>query len=329
MSVDGGRPLKTIDIVVPVFNEEEGIEEFYQQLRQVVAAFAQEVNIYFINDGSTDNTSSILEKISREDDRVIVLELSRNFGHQAALTAGLDRTDGDIVITMDGDGQHPPEMLPEMIKLFQTGYDIVLTQRLDESGSLTLKKWTSRVFYWILNRISGTDILPGVADFRLASRQVIDGIKQMREYHRFLRGMIAWMGYRTVILPYAQPERIAGRPKYSLRKMIKLALDASFSFSLVPLYMCFFVGLLFLLLALVEVVYVSSFWIRGLQHTLEPGWSSLMFVLLFVGGTLLTILGIVGVYVGYIFQEVKRRPIYMVRAVQGGRRKGEDAEREE
>jgi dolichol-phosphate mannosyltransferase len=229
----------------------------------------------------------------------------------------LDLAEGDVVITMDGDGQHPPELIPEMLRLAQSGYDIVLTQRMDKDQPSRFKRWTSSAFYWFLNRISNTKIPPGSADFRLMSRQAADALRGMREYHRFLRGMVAWAGYRTVILPYAPPERLAGVSKYSLRKMIRLAMDAAFSFSLAPLQLGISLGVFFLVLACLEMVYVLSFWVRGRQDLLVPGWSSQMFIILIVGGALMIVLGFIGVYVGYIFQEVKRRPIYLIRTREG------------
>jgi polyisoprenyl-phosphate glycosyltransferase len=228
------------------------------------------------------------------------------------LTAGIDRADGDCVITMDGDGQHPPELIPEMIRLAETGYDVVTAQRLNE-GTATFKKTTSNLFYRLINSIGDTNIQAGAADFRLLKKPVIESLRNMREYHRLLRGMVAWMGFRSIILPYKQPPRLGGESKYSLSKMLRLAAHATFSFSLIPLYLGISVGAIFILLALIEIIYVLSFWISGHQSSLAPGWSSLMFVLLCVGGSLMITLGFIGIYVGYIFQEVKRRPIYIIR----------------
>jgi dolichol-phosphate mannosyltransferase len=304
---------QTIAIVIPVFNEAGVVEQFHARLRAVIDGMPAGFNIYYVNDGSTDGTADSLIKITHEDPRVIVLELSRNFGHQAALTAGLDHARGDAVITMDGDGQHPPEMIPEMIRLFQLGYDIVQTQRVDSDQKNSFKKWTSGWFYSLLNSLSGTQVQPGAADFRAMSRQAVEALKTMPEFHRFLRGMVSWIGYPTIILPYQPPERIGGTSKYSLRKMVRLAMDAIFSFSLVPLYIGLSMGALMLCLAGVEIIYVLSFWVRGMQSSLEPGWSSLMFVLLIVSGFIMILLGFVGMYIGYIFQEVKRRPVYLLK----------------
>jgi dolichol-phosphate mannosyltransferase len=216
---------------------------------------------------------------------------------------------------MDGDGQHPPTMLAEMLGLAAAGYDLVLTQRADELTGSAFKRQTSAMFYRLINRVGDTQILPGGADFRLMARPVVEAFKQMREYHRFLRGMVSWMGFRTIILPYHPPARLAGKSKYTVKKMLRLAANAIFSFSLVPLYIGISLGVLLLFLAIAEMIYVLSFWVTGNQHGLAPGWSSLMFVLLVVGGILMILLGFIGIYIGFIFQEVKRRPIYLIRQV--------------
>ena len=225
----------------------------------------------------------------------------------------MDASQSEIAITLDGDGQHPPEMIPQMLNLISQGYDIVQTQRMDEAQPASFKKWTSGLFYRLINVISGTQVLPGAADFRALTRPALDALKAMPEYHRFLRGMVSWIGFSMVILPYQPEDRISGVSKYSLSKMIRLAMDAVFSFSLVPLYVGLSLGGVLLCLAAVEMIYVLSFWITGRTSNLAPGWSSLMFVILIVGGMLMALLGFIGIYVGYIFQEVKRRPVYLIK----------------
>ena len=305
--------LPRVDIVIPIYNEEKVVAEFHRQLCLAVDTLSYTFTFLYVNDGSTDRTQALLEGIAAADRRVVVLEFSRNFGHQAALTAGLDQATGDYVITMDGDGQHPPEMLAHMLDLARSGYDVVLTQRAGEEGLSAFKRWTSAQFYKLLNRIGDTRVVPGSADFRLLARPVVDAMRSMREYHRFLRGMVAWSGFRTVILPFKLPPRLGGESRYSLKKMVGLSMDAIFSFSLVPLFIAISVGVGFLCLALIEVLYVLSFWVTGNTSRLAPGWSSLMFMLLLVGGSLMVFMGFLGIYVGYIFQEVKRRPIYIIR----------------
>ena len=304
--------MKLVSIVIPFYNEQELIQSFFSRLKSVIDLLPYSFEFWVINDGSKDQTQAILEEIQSKDSRAQIIQLSRNFGHQSALCAGMEHAKGDLIITMDGDGQHPPELIPEMIRMAESGYDIVLTQRLDEKGQNPVKAGTSRLFYHIINQISDTQTLPGGADFRLLTRQVLDNLLAMPEYHRFLRGMVAWLGFKSVILPFIPAPRIAGKTKYSFKKMVRLASDAIFSFSMVPLYIGLSAGLFFLILAIAEAIYVLSFWIRGDIAALEPGWSSLMFMMLITGAVLMIILGFIGIYVGYIFQEVKHRPNYVV-----------------
>ena len=303
----------SIDIVTPVFNEVGVVDRTYASLCAVIDSLPYTFTIYYVDDGSTDGTSESLAALAEKDKRIQVIELSRNFGHQAALTAGLDASRGDLAITMDCDGQHPPEIIPEMINLFKQGYDVIQCQRNDDASPGVFKKFSSDRFYWLLNLVSETRVLPGAADFRALSRQVLDALKAMPESHRFLRGMISWMGYRSVILPYREPERIAGKSKYSFGKMFRLASDAIFSFSMVPLYIGLSFGFIFIILALAQMTYVLVLWLTHQTNCMVSGWSSLMGVLLIASAIIMILLGFIGVYVGYIFQEVKRRPVYLVR----------------
>ena len=303
----------TIDLIIPIFNEAGVVEKTYADICKIIDPLPHKFTIYYVDDGSQDGTPESVAVLARKDNRISVLELARNFGHQAALTAGLDASCGDFVISMDADGQHPPEMIPQMIALFEQGYDIIQAQRVEEERAFSFKQMTSSGFYALINRISGTRIEPGAADFRGLSRQAVDALKSMPEYHRFLRGMISWMGYRSVIIPYHETSRVAGSSKYSFSKMFRLAMDAIFSFSLMPLYIGLSAGGLLFCLAALEMIYVLSFWVTGRTSNLAPGWSSLMFVILIVSGMLMILLGFIGVYVGYIFQEVKRRPVYLLK----------------
>jgi dolichol-phosphate mannosyltransferase len=311
-----------VDLVIPVFNEAGVIEKFYEQISAVLAELSAIIHIYFVDDGSTDGTAAALRAIKASDPRVTVLTLSRNFGHQAALTAGLDASQGDFVISLDGDGQHPPEMIPQILELLNQGYDIVQGQRVEDTRSFSFKQITSLGFYALINRISGTQMVPGAADFRGMSRQAVDALKAMPEYHRFLRGMVSWLGYKSVILPYHETSRMAGKSKYSLGKMFRLAMDAIFSFSLMPLYIGLSAGVMFFCFAAIEMIYVLSFWIEGNTSTLAPGWSSLMFIILTVSGMIMILLGFIGVYVGYIFHEVKNRPVYLIKREKENERSG-------
>ena len=303
-----------VDLVIPIYNEAGVVEQTHAQVRAVVDSLPYDFKFIYVDDGSNDVTVDVLRKIADGDSRISLLQLSRNFGHQAALTAGLDASRGDLVITVDGDGQHPPAMIPQMIKLIEQGFDIVQAQRIaarDES-SISFKKITSNLFYRLINIISGTQVLQGAADFRALSKNALDGLRSMHEYHRFLRGMISWMGYSSVILPYHEPARVGGKSKYSLGKMIRLASDAIFSFSLAPLYIGLSAGLGFFVLAAAQLIYVLTLWLTGHTERIVAGWSSLMGVVLIASGIIMILLGFIGVYVGYIFQEVKRRPIYLI-----------------
>lgn len=302
-----------VSLVIPVYNEAGVIEATHAKIAAVLESLPYDFRIYYVDDGSTDETNAALTALAAQDERIRILTLSRNFGHQAALTAGLDQAEGDIIISMDGDGQHPAAMIPEMIELVRQGYDIVQAQRIEQEQAFSFKKATSGAFYTLINKISGTRIQPGAADFRALSRQALDALKSMPEYHRFLRGMIAWMGFKSVVLPYHEEKRMAGKSKYSLGKMVRLASDAIFSFSLMPLYIGLSAGGIFILLAAAQIIYVLVLWLTGQYDKIVPGWSSLMAVMLIASGIVMILLGFIGVYVGYIFQEVKHRPKYILK----------------
>ncbi len=304
----------SIDLVVPVFNEQGVVEQTYEDVCKIIDTLPHTFTIYYVDDGSDDKTVQSLNALAKADKRIVVLELSRNFGHQAALTAGLDAAQGDFVISMDADGQHPPEMITEMIRLFEQGYDIVQAQRIDDDGrGLSFKRVTSSAFYNFINRISGTQMIPGAADFRGMSRQAADALKAMPEYHRFLRGMVSWIGYKSVIIPYHETKRVAGRTKYNLGKMVRLAMDAVFSFSLVPLYIGLSAGVFFMMLAAAQIISVVYLWMTNQKDQIVPGWTSVLTLMLIGNGIIMILLGFIGVYVGYVFQEVKRRPIFLLK----------------
>jgi dolichol-phosphate mannosyltransferase len=306
------NPLE-LQIIVPLYNEAGLIVEFHQRLVNVLNTLPYGYSIFYVDDGSNDETFPELISIANQDERICIIQLSRNFGHQAALAAGLDQAEGKMVITMDGDGQHPPELIPQMIEKHLEGFDIVQTKRNDEKTPF-LKRISAKIFYRTINVLGDTAILPGTADFRLYGQSVVMALRHITEYHKFIRGMIPWLGFKTYILPYAPQQRISGKSKYTLKKMFGLAENAIFSFSLVPLKFGLFVGFFFLFMALIEAIYVLSFWIRGLQDQLAPGWSSLVFLILVTGGVLMIMLGIIGVYIGHIHQEVKNRPIYIIKS---------------
>jgi glycosyltransferase involved in cell wall biosynthesis len=305
---------RTVDFLIPVFNEGASLHGFHARLIDAIAGLPYSFRFLYINDGSADDSKEVLAGLSTADARVHAINLTRNFGHQSALSAGLDMCDADAVVMMDGDGEHPASLVPEMLRQFEAGYDIVHTQRLDAGrGGFFLKKLTSRGFYWTINRLGETRIAEGSADFRLMSRDAVKALRQLPEYHRFYRGMVQWIGFASVVLPFVPEKRIAGKSKYSLRKMLHLAADGMFSFSLAPLRLGLLLGGIFLLLAGAEIAYVLSFWFRGNTARLVPGWSSLIVVITVSSGFSMFLTGILGIYVGMIFQEVKRRPLYLVK----------------
>jgi len=300
---------ETLDIIVPVFNEGPFIETFHSMLYSQLILLNIKFTIIYVNDGSKDNTQDQLLKIVESDNSVQVIELSRNFGHQAALSCGLDVSTADYVITMDGDGEHPPEMIPEMISMARMGYDQVLMHRQIAQSASKLKQWTSDGFYRLLTHITSSPIQEGVGDFRLMSRSVVDALKSMPEFHRFLRGMVAWVGFKTVILPYTPAKRIGGSTKYSFRKMLILATNAIFSFSFAPVIAAIVVGIFFLISAL--VVGIIGIVLSDSIMTWQP---LLVFLILLCTGVTLVFTGTIGIYIGLIFQQVKQRPTYIVRA---------------
>lgn len=307
--------LLRVDIVVPVYNEEEAVAQFHASLVNVVASLPYNFHFLYINDGSSDRTQEILESLTETDPRITIVELSRNFGHQAALSAGLDLANGDVVITMDGDGQHPPILIPQMLNAYQRGYDVVLMKRTGHKTVSAFKRWSASFFYWIIRHLSNLPLLPGVADFRLLGHNVVQALRTMPEHHRFLRGMIAWAGFRTAIIPYEVGERLGGQPKYTLKKMVRLAFDAIFSFSLTPLWLNLWAGIVLLLLAIPQAICLLTGLSAKLQAQGILNLGVVTLAVLLVGSTLAVGLGLIGIYVGYIFQEVKRRPVYLVRSI--------------
>ena len=300
-----------LSIVVPVYNEEQGILHTYQQISAVVSEMEIRYEILVVDDGSRDLSFQRLAEIAQSDSRVRVVRLSRNFGHQAALTAGMDLCRGDAMICLDADLQHPPALIPEMVQKWHEGFDIVYTIRDDVNDIGLFKRGTSHLFYRIVNWISPIHVQPTAADFRLVSRRVIDVFKyDLRERNRFLRGMTVWVGFRHAGLHYQAQPRFAGNSKYSFVRMVCLAFSGLTSFSNVPLYLGLFAGTA---LGGFGVVYgLYALVLRVLTNRPVPGWTSLLVMVTFIGAVQLFILGLLGLYVGYMFDEVKGRPIYVV-----------------
>ena len=301
-----------LSIVVPCYNESEVIGLFYREIRSVLETVAGlDYELIFVDDGSSDTTLDQLNSIAENDPAVRVCSLSRNFGHQIALTAGLDAAAGDAVIMMDADLQHPPSLIPELVRQWRGGYDIVSAIRERTEGETWAKNLSSRGFYTLLNWLSSTKVPQGAADFCLISQRMARSLREMPERHRFLRGLISWAGFPRAFIPYQAPRRAAGHTKYSPVKMVSLALDAVFSFSAEPLRLALRAGLLITVLGF---VYLAWTLIKGfLLHALVPGYSSLIGVTMILGGCQLVFIGLIGQYLARVFEEVKGRPIYLLK----------------
>ena len=308
-----GRTVDRVFVIVPCFDEEGNVERFHGEVCAALEGLADlEFHILFVDDGSSDRTLSKLNELRAGDPRVIVASLSRNFGHQVALSAGLSVADGDAVIVMDADLQHPPSLLPKLIERWRDRsdpVDLVLAVRRSTTGAPFFKRVNSRLFYWLIHRLTDTPIIPGVADFCLLSRQAHVALNRMPERHRFLRGMVAWLGFPRAFIEYDAPDRMVGESKYGLGRMVGLALDAILSFSATPIRVMTRIGLCITLLGLGYFTYVVGRAV--LLGDLVRGWGSLISVVLLLGGLQLVFLGVIGEYVARVFEEVKGRPLFV------------------
>jgi len=299
-----------LSIVIPVYNEDESLPALMARLRPLARGFDWNYELIFVNDGSTDDTGKILESLAVLDHRVKVLSFSRNFGHQAAVTAGLDFAAGDAVAVMDADLQDPPELLPEMLTLMRQGYDVVSAQRQARPGDGIWKRSTAAAFYWFMRRFVDRRLAPEVGDFRLFSRAAVLALRRFREQHRFMRGLVAWLGLKEVIVPFHRESRAYGATKYPLFKMLQLAWTAVSSFSALPLRMSTTLGTFVTLFGLGYFLY--SLFVALVAKTTMPGWTSLVCLQIIFSGTILTAVGVVGNYVARIYEESKQRPLYVV-----------------
>lgn len=300
-----------ISIVVPVYFEEKVVEECYRRLKNVVDSNGISSEMVFVNDGSTDRTLEILMRLAREDKNVKIIDFSRNFGHQAAVTAGILNSKGDAVVVIDADLQDPPELIVEMIGKWKAGCDVVYAKRKKRKGETWFKLITAKCFYKILGSMSDTSIPADTGDFRLMDRKVVDVLASMPERNRFLRGMVSWIGFKQDFIEYERAERFAGETKYPLKKMIRFAVDGITAFSSKPLKLMTLLGSATILLALAILVY--SLVVKLFGYPTVPGWTSLMVALTFFSGVQLLSLGIIGQYIARIYDESKNRPLYVVK----------------
>jgi dolichol-phosphate mannosyltransferase len=297
-----------LSVVIPVLNEAEAIPLLLPRLRENLRSLNWE--IVFVDDGSTDATSFLLEQAALEDPRIKLLRFSRNFGHQAAVTAGLDFANGDAVVVMDADLQDPPELLPRMLELLAEGYDIVSPQRVSREAESRFKRWTAAIFYRLLSRMASQRLTPDVGDFRMFSRRAVRAIRSLREQHRYMRGMVAWLGLKEAIIPFERESRVAGQTKYPLIKMLRFAWTGISSFSAFPLRISIGAGCILSVagfLYLARVMYLALF-----TTTLVPGWASVVAMQCAFSGMVLLALGAIGDYLARTYEEAKGRPLYVV-----------------
>jgi len=301
-----------LSVVVPCFNEEEALHETSRELLEVLARAPLSFEIIYVDDGSTDATPGILRDLARQDERVRVIRFSRNFGHQMAITAGLEHSSGDAVVLIDADLQDPPELILEFVQKWMDGYDVVYGVRAEREGETAFKRWSAKLFYRCIDQLSETRIPLDAGDFRLMDRCVVDALLAMPERDRFVRGMVSWLGFSQVAVSFRRAARKAGVTKFSVFRMIRFAMDGIFSFSIVPLRLATWTGFAASAIAILGILIAVVEWIFGVPG-LVKGWTSMVTAILFIGGVQLICIGIIGEYVGRIYGESKRRPLYVLR----------------
>ncbi len=310
-SANSGEPRMLLSVVIPCMNEEEVLWKTNQRLVTVLERACLNFEIIYVDDGSADSTAGLLRELQSNDARIRVVRLSRNFGHQIAITAGLEHASGDAVVIIDADLQDPPEVILEFLAKWQDGYDVIYGVRAEREGETAFKLWTAKFFYRFISWLSDTRIPLDTGDFRLMDRKVVDSLLSMPERDRFVRGMVSWLGFSQTAVAYRRAPRAAGVTKFSLFKMVRFALDGIFSFSILPLRVATWTGIAASGLAILGIFAVLLERILGVAG-LVKGWSSTMIAELFIGGVQLICMGIIGEYVGRIYGESKRRPLYVV-----------------
>ena len=297
-------------IIIPVYNEAEVLPTLYSRLTQVMEELGEPYEVIFVNDGSRDSSPRLLQELRARDDRVKFMSFSRNFGHQVAITAGLDYSSGEAVIVMDADLQDPPEVIPRLIEKWREGYDVVSAVREKREGESLFKRATAALFYRLLRQLTDTEIPLDAGDFRLMSRRAVVGLQAIRERNRFMRGLAGWIGFRQTSITFVRDARHAGETKYSCAKMGKFALNGIISFSTTPLQLATYLGFVVSFISLAYIAYVVG--LKVFTDELVPGWTSVIVAVLFIGGVQLISLGIIGEYISRIYDEVRQRPLYLI-----------------
>ena len=304
-----------ISIVLPVYNEQENVRAVYESLTVEMDLLGDPYELIFVDDGSSDGSLRVLKELCQIDSRVRALSLSRNFGHQIAISAGLEHASGHAVVVMDADLQHPPEVVPELVARWKAGFDVVYTIRLGSDHAGPFKRFTATVFYRIVNRICDVKITPNAPDFRLMDRRVVEALLQMPERARFLRGLVTWVGFKQTAVEFVAKPRLHGSTKYPLSKMIRFSVDGITAFSSVPLRLSSYIGFFTALAGLPYAVW--AVYSRLFTDNAAQGWASVIVAVLFLGGVQLIAIGILGEYLGRIYEEVKGRPLYVTREIFG------------
>jgi len=299
-----------LSVIIPIYNEEDNIAKLYERLRQVIVPMKLSYEFIFINDGSRDQSLTLVRELAARDERVRYIDFSRNFGHQIAVTAGLDLSVGEAVVIIDADLQDPPELIVPLYEKLQQGYEVVYAKRRSRQGESAAKKLTAKLFYRLLASITHISIPVDTGDFRVISRKVVDALKQMPEQSKFIRGQISWIGYRQTFVEYDRAERAGGETGYTYSKMIRLAIDGITSFSDAPLKAATVSG--FIVSGVAFLVLIYTMYSRFVSHDYEPGWASLMTSVLFLGGVQLIAVGIIGEYISRLSANVRQRPLYII-----------------
>jgi len=299
-----------ISVIIPVYNESDNINNLFVELQPVLKGISSDYEIIFVDDGSKDDSFQKICQLHEVDNKVRGISLSRNFGHQAAIWAGIENAKGNVVITMDADLQHPPKIINTLYSKYLEGHDIVNTIRKETQDADFFKKMTSAIFYRLINSLSETKIEPAAADFRLMNRKTVDAFLQLKEKSRFTRGLISWMGFDQVFVEYEAPARFSGKSKFTIRKMFHFAADGITSFSSKPLLLAFYIGIFVSFFSLLYGFYIIYAHFNGED---VPGWASMLLSILFLGGIQLITLGVIGIYLSRIFNEGKNRPPYFIK----------------